>query len=565
MNDFVPDIRSFVERWKKYVMIVCFFGMIINLLQLTFTFYMFAIYSNVIETKSRESLYSMTAAAFFALVVLAGLYFARSRLLLVLGNIMARRMRTYLFAETVKESAGPWKNRVYRYGMGDVESLIRFLNNPGFIGLLDLPWAPMYLAITYFFHPLLGLAATILTVIAGFLGIFQERLVRPHIAEAGKLQQSHGLFGGAIFRSWEIVRALGMEESLYDRWASQRRNIVLRQTVAGLRASAMQAVIRPFQIAIQVFIYCLGAYLSILRVSDPGAMIAASILMGKGLSPLLNITGSWRLFLQTRHSYDRLTLYLEAKRQLLRAPMPIPEPKGGLEVRNLFFALDRKIILKNVSFRLDRGDVLALLGPSGAGKSTLCRILLGMWPPTVGDVLLDDAAIGRYDLRRLGKFMGYLPQEVELFPGTLRENICRMQEPDDEELKRVISLVQLGDLIEELPNGLDTVIEGEGAIRLSGGQRQRVGLARALYGSPRYLILDEPNSNLDDEGDRMIYEMLERIRARRSCTVVIVTHKTGILTLVDKILLLRDGQVALFGTRDKVISQLLKAQQTAAA
>ena len=359
-------------------------------------------------------------------------------------------------------------------------------------------------------------------------------------------------------RNWEVVQAMGMMGGLLRRWARDRNRMLERQATASDLAATMQSIIRFLRLAMQSVILGLGAYLVIERLTTAGAMFAASILLGRALQPVEQIVGSWRNLVGARNAYHRV-------RDLLAASSPsdpnleLPRPEGLLTVENLSFAVPgntSKLILRGVSFRVEPGEVLGVIGPSGAGKSTLVRQIVGVMSPSAGAVRLDGADVSTWPKESLGRYVGYLPQDVELFADTVAANISRFQQGEDAEIFDAAQMAGMHTMILRLAKGYDTQVGVGGAV-LSGGYRQRIGLARAVYGKPSLVVLDEPSSNLDAEGDAALADCILQLK-RRGTTVVIVSHRPTTVGVVDKVLVLKDGVAEMFGPRAEVMSRLTR-------
>jgi PrtD family type I secretion system ABC transporter len=551
-------MREFLHTWKIYFVFAAVLSCLINILQLTFPFYMFTIYQNILMSYSREALYTITFAALYALLVFGIFTFIRSRLLQRAGTDLNENLRDSLFTSMLHAYSGPLK-RGYRQGLGDLDTLRNYFANNGLYSLFDAPWAPLYLVLIYFFHPLLGTVATIGAVIMFGLSILQELLIRNRMSRANTNNQANQRFIDTVLRNAESVNCMGMLEGVAARWGRTNSLVLGDQTQASRHAGLIQSLIKPLQIVLQVLIYAFGAYLAIMQGLSPGLMIAGAIIMGRALAPLMQVMGTWKMTLQAKEAYKRLDAFCTAQEKRARK-MPLPAPKGGVQAEQAAFAVNRHVLLHNISFRLQAGEFMGVIGASGAGKSTLCRLLTGIWPCASGKIRLDGVDMFYWDQDFLGRYIGYLPQEIELFPVSLAKNIARMGAVDRQLVEKAAAAAGIHELITELPNGYDTVVGGDDGVVLSGGQKQRVGLARALYSDPTLLVLDEPNSNLDQAGEQELMRTLSRIKESRACTCVLVTHKPDILQAADKILVLRQGQVAMFGPKNEVFHKL--AHQT---
>jgi PrtD family type I secretion system ABC transporter len=551
-------MKELIQKWRHFLLYGALFSLFINLLQLTFSVYMLQIYDRVLSSYSLPTLAVITVAAVASLVVEAALEFVRSRLLVRCGVDIDQTLSHKVMQDILKQTSLPGQRPTAT--LRDVNALRNFFAGSAIFTLFDIPWTPLLLAIIYFLHPLLGLVATGGGVVLIVLALLNEKVSRRPIEMANQVNASSMNFMAIATRNAELVNGMGMISDLTRHWDRMNDMVIDLQTRASRKAGLIQSLSSFVRQSMQVFIYGVGAYLTIKQETTAGCMIASSIIMGRALSPIQMGIAVWKNMIEAREAYQRLdTLFAEAG----AAPptMELPEPKGLLAAEHATVLLQNRPILRDVSFSIQPGESLGLIGPSGAGKSTLCRLLLGIWPPTGGKVRLDGFDIFAWDQQRLGRFIGYLPQDIELFDGTISANIARFSDIDAEKVIFAAKMAGVHELVLGMAAGYDTRI-GPGGVMLSGGQRQRVGLARALYGNPRLLVLDEPNSNLDDLGEKALLLALEQLRAMGT-TVVMVSHKPSLLAGVDKILLLREGQVALFGPRQAVFQQLMGGAQAA--
>ncbi len=551
-------MSAFLKKWKKYFTFAALLSCFVNILQLTFPFYMFTIYRNIVVSFSVVSLANITSAAFFAVVVLGLFSYLRSRLLACAGKNLNLELRQHVFANVVKGCVIDSK-RAYQGGMNDLENLQKYFSSPAIYALFDVVWAPFFLALIYLIQPVLGIIATTGAVIMVGLSALQEFLVRKSLQNANRINSLNLRFVESFLRNTEVINGMGMIGAISDRFVTANNQVMMNQTVASKYAGAIQAMIKPFQNVIQVMIYCAGAYYAMTEGFNVGLMVAASIIMGRGVAPLTQLMSSWQLTNRAWESYRRLQGFLEFYEQQTPA-MALPKPQGHMQVDKAFFRVADRTLVNGVSFELNPGDFLGIIGPSGAGKTTLCRLLLGILPSLAGKVYLDGKDIFSWDKEKIGQYIGYLPQEIELFPGTVAENIARLGRVDMIAVKQSLALCGIEDMIEHLPNGLETQLEGTLGLRLSGGQKQRVGLARAVYKNPRLLVLDEPTSNLDEQGEQQLLNTLQKIKQIKACTCIMVTHKPSLLQSMDKVLVLQNGQVAMFGPKDAVFAKLAENQ-----
>ncbi|OGR28084.1 MAG: ABC transporter [Desulfobacterales bacterium RIFOXYA12_FULL_46_15] len=551
-------MTDFLKQWNKYFTFAALLSCFVNILQLTFSFYMFTIYRNVMISYSGFSLANITTAAFFSIMVLGLFLYLRSGLLAMAGKNLNLALREKVYAFMVKANVIDSK-RAYQGGLNDLDALHNYFASPAIYALFDAPWAPFYLGLIYFIHPVLGLVATVGALVVVGLSGLQEILVRRSMKEANIINIKNFRFIDSFMRNAEVINGMGMISAIRDRFLKGNSRVMVNQTESSNAAAAIQAVIKPMQNLIQVMIYCAGAYYAVRHGFDVGLMVAASIIMGRGLAPLMQVVSSWRFTTQVRESYRKLKVFSSFIEQQQVLGMALPPPKGQVTVEGAVLKMNNRVLLKGVSFELRPGELLGLIGPSGAGKTTLCRLLLGIWPSMGGKVYLDGRDIFSWDKEEIGEYIGYLPQEIELFPGTVAENIARLGKIEAENIERAIEITGIKKMVDSFPNGLETQLEGEKGLKLSGGQKQKIGLARALYQNPRLLVLDEPTSNLDEEGETRLLTALMNMKQERNCTCIMVTHKPSLLQSMDKIMVLREGSIAMLGTKDEVFAKLAGA------
>ena len=544
-------MRDFLKKWSKFFWVAGFFSLFINLLYLTFPIYMLAVYDRVLYSYSMPTLITLTIMAATALIVMGGLDFLRSRLLVFVGVDMDKTLSRPIFSEMLKDKCNI-KGLGYTEGLRDVNILRNYFSGNAIFSFFDAPWTPLYILVIFLMHPLLGYFAIAAALVLFLMGVFQEILTRRRLGESGAIEASAHQFANSCMRNAEVINAMGMTSGVTARWRLAGNEAVELRTSANNVAGAMSAATTSIRSAMQVLIFGLGAYLVIQNQSTPGIIIAASIIMRQALGPVERVMGTWRQTIDARSAYKRLDELIKAAP--IQEDMELPTPSGKLEAEGASLLLDGTTILQNVSFHLESGQMMGLIGPSGAGKTSLCRLILGLWPSTAGKVRLDGYDVHAWDQEQLGPHIGYLPQDVELFPGTVSENIARMGEVIPEKVVSASQLAGIHEMVLKLPKGYDTWI-GDSGVRLSGGQRQRIALARALYGNPKLVVLDEPNSNLDDAGERALTEALSRLQ-QKGITTVIVTHKPGLLSTVDRVLMLKEGQVAMFGPKEEVFQKL---------
>lgn len=544
-------MKEKTKQWRIYIAYGAFFSMFINILQLTFPVYMLQIYDRVLSSHSLPTLYVITAAAVVALIVMAMLEFIRSRLLMYCGIKIDKVLSRDVLDELLKKSA--------LYGMPpdqatlrDVSTLRSFFSGNAIQTLFDIPWTPLFLFVIYLLHPLLGMVAIGGAVALIVLAVINERISRKPLEAAGVVSGFLGKFIDTTRRNAQTVRSMGMISGVTSRWQEFNDTVMKLQTQANRKSGLVQSLSSWIRQSMQVFIYGVGAWLTIKGEATAGSMIAASIIMGRALAPIQMGIGSWKSMIEAHGSWKRVKATFSQRKET--DDMELPEPKGALAAEQVAFAIGKKMLLRDINFSLHPGESLGLVGPSGAGKSTLCHLLLGVWAASGGAIRLDGADVFKWDQERLGPYIGYLPQDIEFFSGTIAENIARLSGVDSDKVVAAAKHAAVHEMILSFPQGYDTYI-GERGLVLSGGQRQRIGLARAVYGTPVLVILDEPNSNLDSEGEQALLASCKYLKDS-SATVVIVTHKPALLAGVDKILVLKDGKMVMFGSRKDVFEKM---------
>lgn len=547
-------MKEFLARCRFYFIYAGLFSLFLNVLQLTFPIYMLQIYDKVLSSYSEPTLVVITIGAFIALTTQGLLQWLRSRLLVRFGISLEDSLSHTVLSKNLRFAIEPefLQHRREMATLRDTNILRNYLAGSPIFVFFDMPWIPIYMLVVFFLHPYFGAISVVAAVFIFFMGYLTDKLTRKRLEIANAVNiQGTNLVNSAT-RNAFVVHAMGMVGSVSQRWHKVNSIVMQMQTKASNASGLLQAITSSFRVSVQVITYATGAYLTINHESTAGAMIAASIIMGRALAPIEQGTAAYKQTVDARESYRRL-------KRLLDAPPPppkmsLPPPKGQLKVENLHFSVKDQKILAGVTFGLNPGESVAIIGPSAAGKSTLCRMLLGIWAPQVGRVCLDGADMFTWEQEELGPRLGYLPQDVELFAGSVADNIARLGQADAKLVVAAARQAGVHDMILSFSKGYDTQIGEQGTV-LSGGQRQRIGLARALYGDPRFVVLDEPNSNLDEEGERALVTSLQYLKFKQA-TVAIVSHKMNILSAVDKILVMQQGRSVLFGPRDAILQKL---------
>jgi len=555
------ELASIVAGFKQAFIYIGLFSFVINLLMLVPSLYMLQVYDRVMTSRSIETLIVLTAIVIWLFLVMGLLEYVRSGLMIRLGSQLDAKLNRRLYG-AMADNALARPGQGGSQAMSDLTNVRQFLTGNGLFAFFDSPWMPIYIAVLFLFHPVFGWFSIGAALVLVTVAIINERSTKTPLAEANSLSMQSNQAVASQLRSIEVLHAMGMLASLRERWLGKHLQFLERQSSASGKASIWANLSKSLRMLFQSMMLGLGAYLAVKNEISPGMLIAGSIIMGRALAPIDLMIATWKQFGGARSAYERIDKMLTEFPDK-KDPMPLPIPQGNVAVEGAFlYPPGSKVhALVNVSFAVQAGEILGVIGPSAAGKSSLARALMGVWPLAMGEVRLDGADLNHYNRLALGPHIGYLPQDVELLEGTIAENICRFGTADPEKVVQAAQLAGVHDMISRLPTGYDTPI-GIGGIALSGGQRQRIGLARAMYGSPRIVVLDEPNSNLDDAGDQALVQAVLNFK-RMGTTVILITHRPGILSITDKILLLVEGQVRAFDSRDEVLRSLQK-QATAA-
>jgi PrtD family type I secretion system ABC transporter len=549
-------VRDLVSRLQRYFAYAGFFSLAINALLLVPALYMLQVFDRVLSSRSEETLVMLSVGALLALAMMAALDVLRARLLAACGIALDRWLGPSVLQGLLDQTAR-LGGAEHLNGLRDVGTLRGFLVGAGVIALFDAPWLPLFLVLIYLFHPLLGAVALAGAALMLLLAVLNERLTRAPLEQVLAAGRRAGRFIDASTAHAETVSALGMQRAVTRRWQALNEEALREQVAAsglGATFSGLSKFTRQF---IQMAMLGVGAYLVIAQHLSAGVMIAATILLGRALAPVEMLVAGWRNLVEVRSAWRRLEK-LFAANPPAQAGTPLPAPRGDLAVERVVYAFPgaERPALRGVSFSLPAGDSLGVIGPTAAGKSTLARLIVGVWKPVSGAVRLDGADVSTWQREQLGAHVGYVPQMVGLFAGTVAENIARLAEPDAAAVIRAAQSAHAHEMILRLPKGYDTGI-GEGGAALSPGQRQRVALARALYGEPRLVVLDEPNANLDTEGDEALVQAMRNLK-QAGVTVVVIAHRPSLLAGVDKLLVLKDGVAEMFGPRAEVMARVTR-------
>lgn len=531
------------------------FSAFVNILMLTGPLFMLQVYDRVLGSRSEETLAALFALVAFLYLMMGVLDYARGR---VMSRVAARfqaLLDARVFSAVLRKSSTMRGQPDAQSGVRDLDAVQRFLGSPALLSAFDAPWTPVFLAAIFIFHPWLGSLALVGGAVIVVVAIFNQMRTRAPMIEANRTTAVSDYLAEQMRSEAEMIRSLGMEGAAFSRWERARNLAADTRIALGDRAGRYQTVSKTFRLFLQSAMLALGAYLVLQGELTPGAMIAGSILMGRALAPIDQTIGQWELLQRASRGWQGLgELLAEVPKEQER--MPLPQPKGQLDVQQLTVVPpgEHQAALRTINFSVQPGQAVGVIGPSGSGKSTLARALSGFWRPAGGRIRLDGATLDQYDPDVLGQHIGYLPQRVTLFDGTISENIARMAlQPDPDKVVEAAKKAAAHDMILQLPQGYDTRVSVAGG-RLSGGQMQRIGLARAMYGNPVILILDEPNSNLDNEGSMALNAAI-RDRKANGRSVLIMAHRPAAIQECDLLLVLDSGQQRAFGPRDQVLRE----------
>lgn len=549
-------LRKVLAQCKSSFISVTVFSCFVNLLQLTIPLYMLQVFDRVLASQGYDTLIFLTILAVFALMIMGVLDAVRSRVLIKVSHWLDNKLSPEAFVrstETVTQG-----NPYTHQSMVDVAKLRDFLCGNDILSMVDAPWAIIYVLVIYLLNPILGIIATVGLLLLLVVSVVNEVVTRNLSDSSTKDGMQSQSFVMSTLRNAEAVQAMGMLDHILKKWFVKNETVIEKKNIVSSRSVSLLSLAKMLRMLLQVSILGAGAFLVVANQFTPGAMIAASILIGRAMGPMVAVLSTWRRFIATKEAYQRLKLYLIEQTGKEKSPF-LAEAKGRITIERLYYQPQgvEQPIIKGINAEISPGDCVAVMGPSGAGKSTLMRLILGIWKATHGRVSMDGCDIAFCDRSEIGQYIGYCPQEVQLLPGTIHENIARMREDDESGVVEAAKLAGCHEMILELPRGYNTEVSNYG---LSGGQKQRVALARAFYGNPCFLILDEPNANLDEQGNIALMQALVAAK-KRKVTVLMVTHQPNFINVVDKVMIIKDGLIQAYDTRDKVFSGLEKFMQ----
>ena len=551
----LAELRAARSKCNAHFRSVAVFSIFVNLLMLTGPLFMLQTYDRVLASRSEETLVAL-------IILITGLFFMMGLLEYVRGRVLARAGAKFqslldirVFEAVMRRSIAPSERARPNTAARDLDSVRQLLSGPAPFALFDIPWTPIFLAAIFIFHPMLGFLAVASGAILVVLTLINQHRSRLPNLESNQASVEAENLGEALRQNAENVQALGMRQQGMNRWRGHRDQALEKQIDASDTTASYSSASKSLRFYLQSLMLGAGAWLVLAQEISPGMMIAASILLGRALAPIEQAIGQWALFQRAIKGWHALAELLD-KTPVEPPRTELPAPKGFVEARGVTVLApgERVPALRNVSFKVEPGKALGVIGPSGAGKTTLAKVLTGIWPPAAGKVRIDGAALDQWPRDGLGRYVGYLPQEIGLMAGTVADNIARLDpNPDAKAIVQSAQRAGAHELLLSLPQGYDTEI-GAGGQRLSGGQRQRVALARALYGDPPVLILDEPNANLDAHGEQALVDAIRDAKAR-GCTVIIMAHRPSAIAACDDLLLIDKGAQVEYGPRDDVLKK----------
>jgi len=542
----------FSPRLRPFIVLASVASLVLNLALLMPSIYMIQVFDRVFSSRSVETLVMLSALAFAALGLSFCMDVVRARALAWSGRELDRRLSPRALISVLHDAAGT-AGRAGSEVLRDIAQLRAFLGGSGPFALFDAPWLPIYLLVICMMHPLLGAAAAVGAAMLVGLGVLTERLTRRRAEGALRCSRDAAKHAESLTRNAEVIIGMGMTKAALATWKARHDQSLDAQKALSAATARLIAMARVTRQGLQIVMLALGAWLVIGAHASPGIMVAATILLGRALQPVEQLIAGWKVLIEARGAWQRLS---ERPAQAEGDVLTLPAPTGRIELERVIFSVvpSRPPLIKGIAFSLEPGESLGIIGPSASGKTTLIRLILGICKPQVGVIRLDGADIARWDRDALGEHIGYLPQDVELFAGSVADNIARLAAPNAERVVAAARLAHAHEMILHLPEGYDTQIGAGGAL-LSGGQRQRIALARALYGAPKLVFLDDPNANLDAQGEAALSEALSALKAR-GVTTIMVGHRPALMSSLDKLALLNDGVLEAFGPAAIVLKRL---------
>lgn len=549
----MDKLKEILNLFKKSFGIILIFTIVVNILILTAPFYMLAVYDIVMPSKSLDTLFIITVLALTFFIVMGISDYLRNKILHIVSHNLDKKINPLIYDISFKRALkDPSLANVDL--LNDIHTIKNFLSSQGAISILELPWFPFYIIIMFIFSPIYGLYGIIVAII-----VFIITMVNTKFTKKG-FEKSHKTYTKAVhnlqkqLQNVEIVEALGMRKNLYKVWEKDYNNHLYENHKTTVKSIFYSNVSKSTRITSSSLMYGIGAILAINHMISPGMIIAGAVLLSKSLAPITQLLGSWKMLVNSVSAYKRLneainTTPMEEKK------VSLPDIKGEVLLKNVNFFYNKKPILKNINLKINEGEMIGIIGSNGSGKSSLIKTILGI-TNYIGEIRIDGAEIHQFNREELGKHIGYLPQNIELFEGTIAQNIARFEDYKDEDIIKAAKIAGVHEMILQMPDGYNSFLK-DNAELISAGQKQKIALARAFYGNPKLIILDEPNSNLDDSGEIALIKAL--LSVKNKATIIFITHKMPLLNITDKIIYMHQGEVKLFDERDKIL-KLLKRQ-----
>ncbi len=554
-------LKTAFDACKKAFAFVGVFSFFINALILTVPLYMLQIFDRVLASQHYETLVFLTILAIFALIVFGLLDMCRGQILIYTANWLDKKLGPIAFSKTPDQLL--LGNKAARQSLPDLTNLRTFLSSPTLMTLFDLPWAPVFILVIFLLHPILGILATFGAIVLFSIALLNQYLTKKLLDEANESLIQSNAHTQSTLNNAEVIQAMGMLPAIITRWQASNEIGSALASLAAKRTGMLLSASKSIRMILQVLMLATGAYLVVTNQLTAGGMIAGSILMSRALAPIEQGLTAWKSLMTSRQAYLRLKKFFDFP-EVRTSTMPLPAPKGLISIEKMYYRLPQsnKFILEPISLNIGAGELVSIIGPSAAGKTSLARLIVGALKPTEGFIRLDNADVFTWERESFGKHIGYLPQSIELFSGTVSENIARMEEPEPQAVIEASKIAGVHDLILQFSDGYDTFLLDQGR-QLSGGQRQRIALARALYKRPRVLVLDEPNASLDEAGFSALKNAVAWLK-KEKVTTILITHNKELLDLMDKIMVLHSGKVMLYGNKTEVFNQLQSQRLKAA-
>ena len=550
-------MQHIIKSWVKYFIFAGVFGLCVNLIYLALPIYMMVIYDKVLFSFSTASLFTLATGIMICLVMMALVDYFRARMLGQVGNDLAQKMMPYVFKSMQADAAGI-KRSGYTRGLGDLELLRDAFVRGHLLNVLDLPWVLVYLALLYFIHPMMGFVSIGGVFLITLFQLLLRRIETKRYTVADVMFQAGADFAGNCLRHAPLISGLGMFSAAMAQYGTRYEKSLAVRSEADAFHSVFGTVIRLLQMTVVVAVFTTGAFVFFADEITGGGIFAGVIIISRLFYPYERSLLNMKTAVEASAAYKRLKQFVNTREA--KPKLSLPAPEGRFSAESVGLSLNSRTVLFNISLALEPGETLGVFGPSASGKTCLCKVLLGIWPPLAGKVRLDGAELSQWPEKELGQYLGYMPQTPELFPGSVAENISRFEEMDSEKIVSAARRAGVHEMILKLPQGYETRIDHTGK-NLAAGQRQLISLARALYGDPKFVILDEPHTHLDDLGLRMVLIALNNLKQEKVTTIV-VSDRPNLIMNMDKLLVIKEGQTAMYGPGKEVLNQLANNKQS---